>query len=93
MQPTDKDLTRGRPEKYPWDLILNGTKWLMEYGVDFTCDPSHFRERAYLVAKQRGIRISCHLAGTNIVIRALIEELKLPERKQSEDVDSQQKEE
>lgn len=100
MKPTDAEFTRGRPPKYPWDLILDGTKWLLEFGVDFDCDPNAFRERAYQVAKARGIRVSCSLAGNDIIIRALIEELIVVKPKveqpkterNQKDVSSEQKE-
>lgn len=51
--------------RYDWDNWLDGRRWLLVRGVDFSQAIRSFRGYAFTVAKQRGLRIATHVTKTD----------------------------
>jgi hypothetical protein len=56
--------------KHDWDSFLNGSIWVIEPGIDYTCKTTAFLTLARLQAKKRGMKLRTGKDGSNIVIQA-----------------------
>lgn len=63
--------------KYPWDQWLDGRKWLLKRGEDFVTTIRGMRQRAYVEAWKRGLKVAvcqlegeCKLQGGGLTIQA-----------------------
>ena len=63
---------RGRHQKYPWDLWLNGSPWRLIRGVDFQSKATTFQANLMKVRDRFHVKIKSHVeSDTEIVIQCL----------------------
>jgi len=51
--------------RYDWGNWLDGRRWMLVRGVDFSQAIRSFRGYVFTVARQRGLRIATHVTKTD----------------------------
>lgn len=53
----------GRPPKYNWNDLTDGSTWKAIQGQDFTSTPTSFRTLLRYQAKIRSLKVEVHVSG------------------------------
>ena len=61
----------GRPEKYNWDELTDGSIWKAQQGEDFDTKTDSFRTLLRYQARRRGIPVEIHSRGQIVWFRFL----------------------
>lgn len=61
---------RGRPRKYDWDTLFDGSAWLVE-ADELTVPPSSFVRVAHGAAKRRGLSLSTSIRPEGVYLLAV----------------------
>lgn len=56
----------GRPPKYDWETLTDGTIWKARQGEDFEGKPAGFRTLLRYQARTRNLKVKAHVRG-NVV--------------------------
>ena len=54
----------GRPPKYDWNNLTDGSVWKAEQGEDFESAPTSFRTLLRYQAKIRSLKVEVHVRGS-----------------------------
>lgn len=66
---------RGRPNKYDWDLYMDGKNWKCVQGQDFHVSAVSFRALVHRTARTRGLKAETRInkAKTEVLFRVFKE--------------------
>lgn len=53
----------GRPSKYSWDVLADGSIWKAQQGEDFTSTTASFRTLLRYQANARSLTVEVHVRG------------------------------
>lgn len=54
--------------RYPWTEWMDGSKWQIEQGIDFSADvpPNNFVNAMHAKARKKGMKVRTHVEGNKV---------------------------